>query len=377
MSFRNLAHASAGLLLLAFTSLAQITTLEGDVKGTDGKPVVGAVVKIERTDIRGNYQTKTDKKGHYFHTGLPIGMYTITVQMDGKDADKQQGIRTSPGDPKNVSFDLKEAAARAAAGAPQMTAAQERGMSASDKAALEKSMKDREAQLKKRSELNESFNAGLTAVQNKQWPEAVAALTKAAEVDPTQPAVWAQLAEAYVGLASTKTGADFDAAMGKGLEAYGKAIELKPDDAATHNNYALALAKAKKFPEMQAELAKAVQLDPPGAGKYYYNLGALLVNSGQNDTAGEAFKKAIDADPNYAEAYYQYGVTLVSKAQIAPDGKVTPVPGTVEALQKYLSLQPNGQFAQAAKDMLTTLGSSVETRFQNPDAGKSTSKKKK
>ena len=131
-------------------------------------------------------------------------------------------------------------------------------MSAADKAALEKNMKEREAQLKKRSELNESFNTGMTAVQNKQWPEAVAALTKASEVDPTQPAVWAQLAEAYVGLASTKTGADFDAAMGKGLEAYAKAIELKPDDAATHNNYALALAKAKRFPEMQAELAKAV-----------------------------------------------------------------------------------------------------------------------
>ena len=53
---------------------------------------------------------------------------------------------------------------------------------------------------------------------------------------------------------------------------------------------------------------------------------------------------------------------------------MTPVPGTVEALQKYLELQPTGQFAQPAKDMLATLGSSVETRFQNPDAGK---KKKK
>jgi tetratricopeptide (TPR) repeat protein len=375
MKFRSLAQATAGLFLLAFTSLAQITSIEGDVKGTDGQPVVGAVVKIERTDVKGNYQTKTDKKGRYFHTGLPIGLYNITVQVDGKDVDKQGNIKTSPGDPKEINFDLKQAAARQAAG-PGMSAAQERGMSAADKAALEKNMKDREAALKKRSELNESFNAGLTAVQNKQWPEAVTDLTKAAEVDPTQPAVWAQLAEAYVGLGSTKTGADFDAAMAKGIEAYAKAIELKPDDAATHNNYALALAKAKKFPEMQAELAKAVQLDPPGAGKYYYNLGALLVNSGQNDTAGEAFKKAIDADPNYADAYYQYGVTLVAKAQIGADGKINPVPGTVDALQKYLSLQPNGTFAQAAKDMLATLGSSVETKFQNPDAGKSTKKKK-
>ena len=46
---------------------------------------------------------------------------------------------------------------------------------------------------------------------------------------------------------------------------------------------------------MQAELKKAADLDPANGGKYYYNLGAILVNSGQNDAAGEAFKKAIDA----------------------------------------------------------------------------------
>ena len=30
----------------------------------------------------------------------------------------------------------------------------------------------------------------------------------------------------------------------------------------------------------QAELTKAAQLDPPNAGKYFYNLGAVLVNTG-------------------------------------------------------------------------------------------------
>jgi tetratricopeptide (TPR) repeat protein len=370
MSFRTVAQGSAGLLLLAFTSLAQITSLQGDVKGMDGKPVQGAVVKIERTDIKGNYQTKTDKKGHYFHTGLPIGLYNITVQMDGKDVDKQTGIKTAPGDAKDISFDLRQAGMRGGPGGAPLTADQQRGLSAADKAALEKSMKERESALKKRAELNENFNKGLAAIQAKQWPEAVDCLVKAAEADPTQTAVYAQLAEAYMGLASTKTGAEFDAATSKGLEAYAKAIELKPDDAATHNNYALALAKAKKFPEMQTELAKAVQLDPPGAGKYYYNLGALLVNGGQPVPAGEAFKKAIDADPNYAEAYYQYGVSLVAQAKVGADGKIVPVPGTADALNKYLSLQPTGQFAQAAKDMLTTLGSSVDTSFQNPNTKK-------
>ena len=83
----------------------------------------------------------------------------------------------------------------------------------------------------------------------------------------------------------------------------------------------------------------------------------------------------MEATPPYPDAYYQYGVALVSKAQIGADGKVTPVPGTVEAFQKYLELAPNGTFAQQAKDMLGTLGTSIETQYKNPDTKKSKTKK--
>ena len=174
--------------------------------------------------------------------------------------------------------------------------------------------------------------------------------------------------DAQVMAASKKTGPDFDAGMAKGLEAYGKALELNPNDAATHNNYALALGKAKKFPEMQLELKKAAELDPTKAGQYYYNLGAMLVNAGQSEPASEAFKKAIELDPNHADSYYQMGVYLVGKASFAADGKVTPVPGTVEAFQKYLQLAPNGQFAESAKGMLTSMDAKVDTAYKNPNA---------
>jgi tetratricopeptide (TPR) repeat protein len=253
----------------------------------------------------------------------------------------------------------------------------ERGMSAEQKAALEKTLKEREGQLKQHKELNDAFNLGMTAVAEKQYDQAIRALTKASELGPKELAVWANLADAYMKLAGTKTGPEFDAAAAKGLDAYSKAIDIKPEDAATHNNYALALVQAKKIPEAQAELTKAAQLDPTNAGKYYYNLGAVLTNANQSDAAVEAFQKAIAADPNYAEAYYQYGVSLVSKASYGADGKVTPVPGTVEALQKYLALAPTGQFAQPAKDMLTTLSASVDVSYKNPNAKDTTTKKKK
>jgi tetratricopeptide (TPR) repeat protein len=161
----------------------------------------------------------------------------------------------------------------------------------------------------------------------------------------------------------------------KGIDAYKKALELKPDAPEYHNNYALALAKAKKFTEAQAELTKAAQLDPTQAGKYYYNLGAVLVNTGQSEPAGEAFKKALEIDPNYADAHYQYGIYLIGKATVT-DGKIVAPPGTKEEFQKYLELSPTGKDADGAKAMLDQLGVTVETEFAKPGAKKQTPKKK-
>ncbi len=379
MKFRNLVVAAAGACLLALTSFAQITALEGDVKGEDGTPMVNALVRITRTDIKGNYKCNTNKKGHYFYNGLPLGNYNIAVEVSGKEVDGVNGVRTKLGDPTAVNFDLQKMAKQRSAQSAQMQAAatgtgpglskeQERGMSKEQKEAYDKAVKDREASMKKNKELNDAFTAGLAAMQSKDYDAAVVSLTKAGELDPKQVAVWAQLADAHVNAATKKTGAEFDAEMAKGIESYNKAIELNPADAATHNNFALALGKAKKFPEMQAELQKAAELDPPKAGQYYYNLGAMLVNAGQSEPASQAFKKAMELDPKHADSYYQWGVYLLGKASFAADGKVTPVAGTVEAFQKYLELAPTGQFADSAKGMLASMDAKVDTAYKNPNA---------
>lgn len=383
MKFRTLARLGAGLMVLAFTSLAQVTSIQGDVKGADGQPLAKAQIIIERTDIKGHYPVKTDKKGHYIYTGLPIGTYNISLMVDGKEADSVKGVRTHPGDPIQEDFNLKESKAdqsskqaeyQKALETGQMSKDLERQLTPEQKEQLKKDMEKREASMKKNAALNQAYNDGINALNAKQYDQAIENLKKASEIDPSQIAVWSNLATAYTELARTKTGADFDTNMQSALDCYTKALALKPEDAGLHNNYALTLARDKKFDQAQTELQKAAELDPQNAGKYYYNLGALLVNAGQNEPASAAFKKAIDLQPTYADAYYQYGVTLVSKAKIGSDGKVSPVPGTVEAFQKYLELQPTGPYAQQAKDMLQTLGSSVDTSYKNPDAGK---KKKK
>jgi len=379
---RKLALAAIFSLLLGAASWAQTSSIEGDVKGPDGQPLRGAQIKIERQDIRGNYKVKTDKKGHYFHAGLPLGTYRIILEVDGKLADQVNNVRTRLGDPTVVNFDLeavrkRQEAMQRAAETGTLTDEQMRGLTAEQKEQLERQMKERQQSLAKNKALNDAFNAGMTAMQAKQFDAAVESFVKAGEIDAKQHVVWANLAESYMGLATTKAGPEQEATMAKGLEAYGKALELKPDDAAYHNNFALALAKAKKIEEAKEELNKAAQLNPPGAGQYFYNLGAVLVNTGQLDAAGDAFKRAIEADPNYADAQYQYGVFLISKATTTPEGKIVPPPGTKEAFEKYLQLKPDGPFADAAKGMLASMEITILTEYTDPDAAKQKKAKKK
>ena len=387
MKFRNLVVAAAGACLMALTSFAQITAIEGDVKGEDGTPVVGAVIKIVRTDIKGNYHCSTNKKGHYFYNGLPSGVYNVSVEVGGKEMDVLNGVHTRLGDTLPVNFDLQKSAQQRSARSAQIGAAgasgtglskeQERSMSKEEREKYEKIAKEREGQMKKNKELNDAYTAGTTAMENKDYDAAIVSLTKAGEIDPKQLAVWQHLAEAYVSAAQKKSGAEFEALMAKAIEVYGKALEVGPTDAGTHSNLAIALGKAKKFPEMEAETLKAAELDPPKAGQFYYNMGASLVNAGQSEQASGAFKKAIEIDPKHADSYYQYGVYLIGKASFAADGKVTPVPGTVEAFQKYLELAPTGQFAEQAKAMLESVNAKVDTAYKNPNAPAPAAAKKK
>lgn len=383
MSFRlkNLLLTSVAALVLGAPAFAQVTGVEGEVKGADGNPVVGAVVKFERKDIKGNYNVKSNKKGHFGHYGLPLGTYKVSVEVDGKVRDSVDNFRTKLGDPQQLNFDLKQQAdqqqaLQKAAETGTLTKEQERGMTKEQKDAFDKAAKAREAALSKNKALNDAFQAGKAAMEAKNYDQAIEQFTKASEMDATQTVVWAQLADAYIQQANAKP-TEADALRQKGFDAYKKAIELKPDEAPYYNNYALALAKAKKLDEAKTNLDKAAQLDAPNAGKYFYNMGALLVNSGQNDAAGEEFKKAIAADPNYADAQYQYGVYLAAKATSDKSGKIIAPPGATDALQKYLDLKPEGPYAPSAKEMITQLGGTVSTTYSNPNAPQKKTTKKK
>jgi tetratricopeptide (TPR) repeat protein len=369
---RKLLLALPVCFLFSSICFAQTAAIEGDVKGEDGKPLVGAVVKIDRTDIKQSFKTKTDKKGHYVYTGLGVpGKYNVSVEVNGKQVDGAEGVQ--PSGTAEVNFDLQAAAARAAkASSPEEI---ERSMTPQQKAEYEKKKKDAEASLAKNAELNAAFNAGMEAETNKKYDVSIQQFEKAAALGPTQHVVWSHLGDDYSLRSDTETGDMKDADLTKAAADYEKALGLDPMNAAYHNNYALIMIKQKKLTEGQAELGKAAAMDPTSAGKYYYNLGAVLANTNQNDQAGDAFKKSMAA--GYNEAYYQFGLVMISKATTAPDGKILAPDGTAEAFQKYLELAPTGPNAQSAKEMLAALGAPVETSFQKPGSKQPANTKKK
>ena len=201
-------------LLFSVMGWAQTAAFEGVVKGPDGKPQQGAVIKIERQDVKGNYNVKTDKKGHYFYGGLPLGAYKVTVAVDGQDRDSKQG-RPKAGETAEVNFDLVPPGVARVADVDESG----RALTAEQKAAQEKANKEQAAALAKNKALNDAFNAGKTAAAASQWDGAIEAFTKAGELDANQHVVWGNLADSYVGRAKA-TPTNKDADLAKAAEAY-------------------------------------------------------------------------------------------------------------------------------------------------------------
>jgi tetratricopeptide (TPR) repeat protein len=371
------APVAVGMVFVTTSSslMAQTVTLNGTVKGTDGKGLKDAEVQITRTDMKGNYKTKTNKKGEWVHAGIPNGTYDISVLVEGKPVDNLKGFKANyQSAEKPIETDLGKIAAMNAArqkamSEGQVTEEMAKGMSKEEKEAIEKQMKAREEQIKANKALNDAYNAGREAMTAKNWAVAISKLNEAAALDAKQQAIWGGLGDSYVGQGDSQTdAAEKAASYEKGIEAYRKSIEIA-DDAATRNQIGLTFGqKLKKYEEMKTELFKAAELDPAKAGMYYFNVGAICTNTGQADCALEAFRRVPEGDAKFADAQFQVGVNLVSKATTKADGTVVPADGTIDAFNRYLSLAPEGANAAAAKEMIATLGGKIDQNYKDPNA---------
>lgn len=347
-------------------------TVHGVCTDAQGNLVVGGVVVWANQDNGQKYTLKTGKDGKYFSLGLTPGKYNVTLyksaddQKAAKEMDHVNGFVVKLDD-NSVDFDVKKEMEDAAKG---------KGVSAEQA----KQMQEQTAKVEKEKstvgKLNDKLNAAKTAADAGDYDTAIAALTDATQMDATRDLIWFKLGDYYRMSAPKQTDpAEKQKRLDSAVESYQKAVDLKkaapPDKdpaaaaktlAAYYNNLADAYYKAKKVDEAVKTYEMAAQADPSAVAQAYFNMGAVLTNSGRPDEANAAFDKCLAADPNRAEAYYQKGLNLLGKATLQGDKTVAP-PGTAEAFQKYLELTPNGPNAEAAKAMLTSLGAKVETTY--------------
>ena len=77
----------------------------------------------------------------------------------------------------------------------------------------------------------------------------------------------------------------------------------------------IALKDQGKLDEAIEAYKKAISIKPDYA-EAYNNMGNALQDKGTRDEAIEAYKKAISITPDYAEAYYNMGVSLQDKGKL-------------------------------------------------------------
>jgi tetratricopeptide (TPR) repeat protein len=349
----GLAVASA---TLAFTvsAFAQTGGLTGKCIGEDGKPLPGYTILVERQEMKWSQHTKTNKKGEYVYIGLSPATYKVTLISPTGQQVFNITQHVGLGDPTVVDFDMAKEKANAL-----------RQQMANPETA--KKMEQAATEQKQFTGLKATFDQATLLYNQQHFSEAAAMYEKALPLakEKNVPIVLARLADAYGNAAKQEQSRDARVQdEQKAVETYQKALEMTPNDAALHNNLGSVYAEMGKVDEAQKEFQKAADVNPAGASGYYYNLGVVLVNQGKMDEASTALKKATDLDPTNANAFYWFGMALLGKAETKPDGTVVPVPGTVEAFQTYLKLQPNGQWAQAAQASIEQLKATVPTEYK-------------
>jgi TolB-like protein/DNA-binding winged helix-turn-helix (wHTH) protein/Tfp pilus assembly protein PilF len=125
------------------------------------------------------------------------------------------------------------------------------------------------------------------------FPKARAAADKAILLDPS-------LAEAHVSLAMVRASYDWDWVAAE--QEFKRAIELNPNYPTAHQWYGLMLAARGRFPEAEAEVKRAQQLDPLSP---IINMAVAEVYTWERRDVDsiEQYKKVIALDPSFVGAY--------------------------------------------------------------------------
>jgi tetratricopeptide (TPR) repeat protein len=381
-------------LIVAFsvTSQAQTGGIEGDVWAiqADGSklPAVNVLIELYRTDVKGRYETKTDKKGHFAHIGLPFGMYAILVSGSGFEPTFDWNVRIRgdqvkrdyelrPGDGRRLTLDdVQKAMAQRGQGgqaAPQLTAEQKKQLEEQEKQIAEQ--KKRAA---KDEEMIKEFNAANQLASAGSYQDAITSYQKALEMSPDHPQLYVilgKMAESYHNLGVERFNAKERASAGEAfslaIETSKKAIAQIPETKADQRpNYQSLLCRSlavlatyidqTKVADAIAAHQALMEMQPTPADKARTQsaVAKIFLDTNKSDEAIAAYKKTLEIDPNNLDALFGLGQALIQPGDPA---KYTEAMTTLKSfVDKAKNDQQRAAQVQQANEMITAVGMVIE-----------------
>lgn len=345
--------------------------IHGQVFDVSGNPFGGVVVSVRNSTTGQSTDLTADSQGRYRSGNLAAGTYSLDIKVQGKSA-YSQIVQLAAGQDTQQDFNFKELQNQQSAQAEEAAKKNEEAKAKfaamkqhfdAGTAALEQAKQTRTQIEKMPKDQQASAQGQLEQADTTAVTEFNTALEQTAENDPNRNIVLARLGEAY------EIGNKYSDAAG----AYAKAVALKPDPS-YYNNLGNSLARTGKTDEALVAYQKAIELDPMNTAMYWRNFSIGLYNTGRIKESVDPLKKATEADPKNAQAWYLLGAALVNTMDFKQEGdKMVPVlqPGTQEAYQKAIELDPNGPWGAQAKqglEALQAMGLGIDTKVNTRPA---------
>src|SRR6266516_3439466 len=108
MFMKSLQLGFMGLILCVASAWAATSSIQGIVKDTKGQPIKGADVRIVSKDGKQLLDTvKTDAKGRYISQALPVGVYRVSLVVNGAVKSSITNTKPKADQATQLNFDLR------------------------------------------------------------------------------------------------------------------------------------------------------------------------------------------------------------------------------------------------------------------------------
>jgi tetratricopeptide (TPR) repeat protein len=188
---------------------------------------------------------------------------------------------------------------------------------------------------------------------------AVASYEKAIELEPSNPALHTELGKVYVYQsdvarqatdtkdeeAKKAAQARTDELLGKAVDAFNKAIELKSDYAPAHYNLALALDRQGKLKEAIGKMESVVQFNPQDVG-VGFQLSLLYFRDGRKDDARALMESVVRLAPNFSNARWYLAAMYEENKELDK---------AIAEIEKVAELNPGNELVVRKLDELKKL----------------------